>query len=220
MSPSNQLRIYLIAGLLYLAGIYFLPDSARIIFKALLVPMLLNAVWNTPTFSGKNLLMAALFFSFAGDVSIEYNFIAGLVSFLTAHLFYIALFYRLISAGPRSRPLMYAGWAVLAAYLGWFLYQLLPVAGALQAPVAVYALVIGTMLALAIAGYSYWSKSPALWIIGGAVSFVVSDSALAWNKFHTPLGWWGPLLIMSTYLWAQYAITIGVLEQTSRKNEG
>ncbi|HRF39890.1 MAG TPA: hypothetical protein PK198_13965, partial [Saprospiraceae bacterium] len=67
MSPSNQLRIYLIAAVLYLAGIYFLPDSARIIFKALLVPMLLNAVWNTRAFSGKNLLMAALFFSFAGD---------------------------------------------------------------------------------------------------------------------------------------------------------
>jgi len=220
MRPSKQFLLYLIFSALYLVGIYFLPDSARIIFKALLVPMLLNAVWNSPAFSGKNLLMAALFFSFLGDVSIEYNFIAGLVSFLTAHLFYIVLFYKLITAGPKSKPLMYAGWAALAVYLGWFLYQLLPMAGALQIPVAVYALVIGTMLALAIAGYSYWSKNAALWIIGGAVAFVISDSALAWNKFHTPLGWWGPLLIMSTYLWAQYAITIGVLEQTGRKNEG
>jgi uncharacterized membrane protein YhhN len=220
MRPSNQFLLYLIFSALYLIGMYFLPDSARIIFKALLVPMLLNAVWNSPAFSGKNLLMAALFFSVAGDVSIEYNFIAGLVSFLTAHLFYIVLFYRLLSGSTRSKPLVYAGWAALAVYLGWFLYQLLPEAGALQAPVAVYALVIGTMLALAIAGYSYWSKNAALWVIGGAVSFVVSDSALAWNKFHTPLGWWGPLLIMSTYLWAQYAITIGVLEQTGRKNEG
>lgn len=220
MPSSNFFRIYLLSGLLYLVGIYFLPEPARIAFKGILLPILLAAAWKSHAFSGKNLLLAALFFSWAGDVSIEFNFIAGLVSFLTAHLFYIALFYRLISAGQRSRPLMYAGWAVLAAYLGWFLYQLLPVAGALQAPVAVYALVIGTMLALAIAGYSYWSKSPTLWVIGGAVSFVVSDSALAWNKFHTPLGWWGPLLIMSTYLWAQYAITVGILEQTSRKNEG
>lgn len=220
MSSSNFFRIYLIAGLLYLAGIYFLPESARIVFKGILLPVLLAAAWKSHAFSGKNLLLAALFFSFTGDVSIEYNFMAGLVSFLIAHLFYIALFYKLISGSPRIRPLMYAGGAVLAAYLGWFLYQLLPVAGALQAPVAVYALVIGTMLALAIAGYSYWLKSPAIWVIGGAVSFVVSDSALAWNKFHTPLDWWGPLLIMSTYLWAQYAITVGVLEQTGRKNEG
>lgn len=220
MLPSKQFRLYLIFSALYLIGMYFLPDSARIIFKALLVPMLLNAVWNSPGFSGKNLLMAALFFSFAGDVAIEYNFIAGLISFLTAHLFYIVLFYQLISASSRSKPLMYVGWAVLAAYLGWFLYKLLPLAGALQAPVAAYALIIGSMLALAIAGYSYWSKDAAFWIIGGAVSFVVSDSALAWNKFHTPLGWWGPLLIMSTYLGAQYAITTGVLKQTGSKNEG
>lgn len=214
MSSSHLFRIYLIAGLLYLAGMYFLPEPARIVFKGILLPLLLAAVWKGSAFSGKNLLMAALFFSFAGDVSIEFNFIAGLVSFLIAHLFYIVLFYKHLSGRRRKKPLMYAGWAVLAVYLGWFLYQLLPLAGALQIPVAVYALVIGSMLALAIAGYSYWPKSAALWVIGGAVSFVVSDSALAWNKFHTPLDWWGPLLIMSTYLWAQYAISRGIIRET------
>lgn len=219
MSPSNQLRIYLIAAVLYLAGIYFLPEPARIVFKGLLLPILLVAAWKSHAFSGKNLLMAALFFSFAGDVSIEFNFIAGLVSFLTAHLFYIALFYKLISGSPRNRPLMYAGWALLAAYLGWFLYQLLPVAGALQIPVAVYALVIGSMLALAMAGYSYWSKNAALWIICGAVLFVASDSLLAWDKFYAELPF-ARLLVMSTYLSAQYAITVGVLKQAEVKNEG
>jgi hypothetical protein len=59
-------------------------------------------------------------------------------------------------------------------------------------------------------GFLIW-KTPANWyILVGAIIFVSSDSILAFNKFYNLL--YCLLLIMITYLVAQYLIVSGILK--------
>ena len=95
------------------------------------------------------LLIAALGGSLAGDVFLMFQgfFIPGLVSFLVAHLFYVALF--------KSGQAWFPHRGALAATLGigTAMYAFLWTSGlppALRAPVAAYVLVIALMAAQAI----------------------------------------------------------------------
>lgn len=210
MAASRFFQIFLLIAAVHLASLYTLPEAAQLGTKALLMPLLMAAVWAAPDFSGKKLLLGALFLSWVGDVSIGFSFVMGLVAFLLAHICYIALFYKAISTRQKTKPYLWAAWALLAGFIIGLLSQLLPGAGELKIPVTVYAVVIGSMLGLSIAGRSHWPSAPAGWIIAGAGFFVLSDSLLAWNKFHSPLPL-ASLLIMLTYIAAQYAIAKGVL---------
>jgi uncharacterized membrane protein YhhN len=61
--------------------------------------------------------------------------------------------------------------------------------------------------------YGYTSApSFAFWCFAGAISFMISDSLLAINKFMQPLAIYAGLAIMLTYLLAQYLIVEGVLK--------
>jgi uncharacterized membrane protein YhhN len=96
------------------------------------------------------------------------------------------------------------------------LWVLLPTLGDLTLPVFVYALVISTMLLFALKGFLNWEKTGSWYILIGAISFVTSDSILAFNKFHTPIVL-SSFLIMITYLVAQYLIVVGILKLNQKK---
>ena len=122
----------------------------------------------------------------------------------------ILIFLKSVKAHLQWRGYLTWAWGLLGIYLIAFLFVLFPHLGPLKLPVIGYALVIGTMLAAAIKAWSHWSQTPAQWVLIGAGSFVLSDSILAFNKFYTPLPV-AALLIMSTYLFAQYALVRGVM---------
>ena len=93
--------------------------------------------------------MAALLASLAGDVflMLQSFFIPGLVSFLIAHLCYLALFQRSVGWFPGSR------WQWLPLLVGVGMYAFLWTGGlppALRLPVAAYVLVIALMAAQAL----------------------------------------------------------------------
>ena len=54
-------------------------------------------------------------------------------------------------------------------------------------------------------------------VIYGSILFVISDSILAYNKFVFPISYSG-LAIMSTYMAAQYLITVGAVERKLKKH--
>jgi alkylglycerol monooxygenase len=131
------------------------------------------------------LLIAALACSLAGDVFLMLpgKFIPGLVSFLLAHLCYIALFRRDAPWFPSGRAL--AATLALAAAMYAYLFPTLP--GALRVPVAAYAVVIALMAAQAIGRAVVLRDAHAAGVAAGAALFMLSDSLLAINKFATPL---------------------------------
>ena len=86
------------------------------------------------------LVVAGLLVSLVADVLIESSFLAGLGTFLVAHVAYIAAF---VVRASELRPLLllpFLAWGVLV------LARLWPGLGPMRVPVIVYAVVICTML--------------------------------------------------------------------------
>ncbi|MDR6765684.1 sterol desaturase/sphingolipid hydroxylase (fatty acid hydroxylase superfamily)/uncharacterized membrane protein YhhN [Acidovorax delafieldii] len=160
------------------------------------------------------LLMAALGGSLAGDVFLMFPgfFIPGLVSFLVAHLFYVALF--------KSGQTWFPHRGALAATLGIgvAMYAFLWAGGlppALRAPVAAYVLVIALMAAQAIGRATVLRDAPSLWVAIGAGFFMLSDSLLATNRFVTPLPM-AQVWVLATYYAAQALIVAGMVQGAAR----
>jgi uncharacterized membrane protein YhhN len=60
-------------------------------------------------------------------------------------------------------------------------------------------------------------KKKSFWLVlAGAILFVISDSAIAINKFSYKFEYSG-LVIMSTYIVAQYLIVTGYINQFSKQ---
>ncbi|MGE0330349.1 MAG: lysoplasmalogenase family protein [Ramlibacter sp.] len=150
------------------------------------------------------LLLGALAMSLAGDAFLMFPgyFIPGLVSFLVAHLLYIALFRVGQAWFPSRRALAITlGFgAVMYAYL-W--QGGLP--AALRVPVAAYVIVIALMAAQAIGRATVLRDAAAVSVAIGAGFFMLSDSLLAVNKFVSPLPM-AQVWVLGTYYTAQLLI--------------
>jgi alkylglycerol monooxygenase len=148
-------------------------------------------------------LIAALACSLVGDVFLMLpgQFIPGLVSFLVAHLCYIALL-------RRDAP-WFAGRRALAVTLGlaaaMVAYLLPTLPAGLRIPVAVYAVVIATMAAQAIGRATVHRDPASIAVAAGACIFMLSDTLLAINRFANPLPM-AQFWVLSTYYVAQALI--------------
>jgi uncharacterized membrane protein YhhN len=199
----------LLSAALHLRAEYLGPRYQVYVFKPLTMVFILlialQARW--PGFSRyKVAIVAGLVFSLAGDVFLMLpsdRFIAGLVSFLVAHLFYIAAFTSGTGFGLSWR-------ALPCAIYGFLMFSiLLPHLGKMKLPVAVYMVVILVMAWQAWERWHQTGQSAALLAFLGAVLFVISDSALAVNRFRGQYSS-AQALILSTYFAAQWLIARSV----------
>lgn len=189
------------------------------IAKPLLMPALIFiAAGSTDNVSGKKIIVAALFFSWLGDIFLLLEnrnalfFIFGLICFLTAHIFYILYFLHIRSSNIsllKKQPLLIAAVICYGITLVWFLF---PHLGDLKIPVFVYAIIICSMLLCSLHVYSKANKQANIFFVSGALFFVLSDSLLALNKFYQPFTFAG-VCIMLTYCAAQYLIVNGFIKQ-------
>jgi len=153
------------------------------------------------------LLTLALILSSVGDIFLALPpsyFVHGLISFLIAHLFYIALFLRFRRPALTAKDgLVAAGLALYGIGLVAFLY---PSLGPMTVPVCVYAAVL-----LGMGFTSSLSRFPLPLLFIGALIFISSDSGIAINKFIGAGEWLG-YATWSTYVVAQYLITLSVVK--------
>lgn len=187
-------------------------DPAARVFKPLtmvfVLAIALQPSLSTPA-SYRAFVVAGLAFSLAGDVFLMLpteRFVAGLASFLIAHLLYIAAF-----AGAGAFDL-----ALLVPFLGCavLIYAVLyRHAGPLRLPVLAYVAAIAAMAWLATARWLAVGQLGSLLAFSGALLFVVSDAALALNRFVRPIRH-SSALVLGTYFPAQLliALSIGVGE--------
>jgi uncharacterized membrane protein YhhN len=221
MVKNTALQFYVGFSFAYLAIILFGREDIAWFLKPLLLPFLLFTVYRSVSFPTRKMLLTALAFSWIGDIILmftdkgELYFIFGLVLFLISHVFYIALFLKQKShTKAAAKPISLASCLIVLVYLKSMLSLLFPTLGPLKVPVAVYAVTISIMLIAALRGYFNWNNSAKYFVLFGAVLFVVSDSLLAIDKFHSALPA-ASLSIMSTYLAAQFFISIGILKLNS-----
>lgn len=171
-----------------------------------------------------NIIKVALFaflFSLFGDSFLMFAnrgmiyFILGLASFLIAQVFYIFLFRQTITLSGKE-PFLSKNRIYVAAFVlyGLVIYSLLfnHLDFVLKIAVFVYMAAILLMSVMALNRFKTVSSISFSFVFFGSILFVLSDTMIAMDKFLTPIHNNG-ILVMSTYIAAQYLIMRGVLKQ-------
>ncbi len=155
----------------------------------------------------KYAILVGLVFSLTGDVFLMLpsdRFLAGLVSFLIAHVCYVVAF----TSGTGfsfALPLL-----VPFAVYGVVVFSILaPHTGKMKLPVLAYVVVILLMAWQACGRWSQTGGTGALLAFLGAVLFVVSDSVLALDRFRGKFQA-ARLLTLLTYFSAQWLIALSL----------
>lgn len=221
-------RIFLILFILN-ALVHVIGQAAAIqilidVTKPLILPFLSGYYVASSAFPRSFILLTALFFCWIGDIALMFTgygeiwFMAGLVSFLFGHVFFVLTFRQFrsgeIEAGLMpvqkfrfSLPVVLAGTGLIVI--------LYPVLGALKVPVVIYATAIIVMVMNAIFRFGR-TPSMSFWLVmSGALAFMASDSILAFDKFIGGIKM-GGVWIMTTYITAQYLIVEGLLKHKDR----
>ncbi|MEN7548132.1 lysoplasmalogenase [Rapidithrix thailandica] len=174
----------------------------------------------------KQPLFFAFVFSWGGDVALlfqqknELFFLLGLGSFLIAQISYVVAFTFSVRGHAKAGFIKRQPWWVLLIIMyGGLLYALLfeNLDSTLKIAVFIYAasLVVMGLAALnrrgCVPASSFW------FVMCGGVLFILSDSVIAINKFLLPFEG-ANILIMSTYILAQYLIMQGGLRQVLQAN--
>lgn len=176
------------------------------LFKPLTTLLIAYPVWRATGASPRYRawLLAGLALSTLGDVFLMLPFdafVAGLASFLLAHIAYLMAL--------RQRARWFAAvwpfvlYALVALTVASQLWPGLP--APLRAPVVVYVAVLAAMAAQAMA--VWWRRRDgfarsAAW---GGACFVLSDALLAWDRFVAPFVL-APALVLASYWLAQWAL--------------
>jgi uncharacterized membrane protein YhhN len=206
--PLLAAAIVLSAALAIASAPWALDQPAlNFVFKPLTTVLVIVLAW--PRGQGvprvRRWVLVGLALSLAGDVALMWpkeGFLPGLVSFLLAHLAYLAAFTRVQPLAARWAPLVFYG--VLAAAVLTSLWPGVP--AALRLPVLAYVACLATMAAQAAV---LWRCHPGdaaarRLALGGAL-FLASDALLAINRFALPLPM-ASLWILATYWGAQVCI--------------
>ena len=217
---NNQNKKALVISLLFLVisvfEIYGTIQNSKLlefIFKPLItvsLALLYIVSVKKPSF----LFISALFFSFWGDVLLlfpEKYFVLGLVSFLLTHLIFIKIIRGFISNVDSNLFIKSAIFFV--AYFGGIVYLIFENLNELLIPVLVYGLVISTFGTFATVNYVKNKATENLWLLVGALIFILSDSIIAINKFYMENASLGSL-IMITYIVAQYLICKAMISKS------
>jgi len=168
--------------------------------------------------SFRKFIFFGLFFSLAGDIALlfvaqqEIFFLIGLGLFLFAHTSYILAFIVENNSEKKSylslkKLFVSLPYLLIAITSLYFLHDRL---GEFQLPVLIYMGVITLMGIFTAWRHTLVPKQSFLWILCGALSFILSDLILAINRFHTIIPQAG-FFIMMTYSLAQYLIVEGSL---------
>jgi uncharacterized membrane protein YhhN len=174
--------------------------------KPLTTLLIVLLVWRAPDAQPayRRAVLAGLLLSTLGDIWLMLPwdaFVAGLASFLLAHVAYLYAFTRHARLQPLRWP--FAAYAVLSAAVLALLWPALP--EALRVPVVVYVIALAAMAAqAAVVALEQPSRSCIAGALGG-LSFVVSDALLAIDRFHTPLPA-AALWVLASYWIAQFLI--------------
>jgi len=202
MNPVLLVVSAALAACLYLVGLALDMFWLKLLTKPWLVVALAVAVW---VHAGKGVgrrIAWGLLAGAIGDVclALPNAFLPGMIAFAIGHGLYVAAFVQW------SRAPALALSAPVAVFAGTGLWLMLPGAGALTVPLAVYVVVIGAMIwraaacALEAQGNALVRWGP----LAGALLFGFSDFLIGIHRFHQPLPG-AAFAIILTY-WAGQAL--------------
>jgi len=225
-------------ALLWLFGIFCLVNvfaeaiqSVSLIFATKPLLMILLSLWfyletkgHTQDFT--RYILAGFIFSIFGDTFLMFNenevggeifFLLGLGSFLVTHLFYVAAFYNYKKSEVGfigQKKWLFLPFALFLILNTAFLWKGIPVD--MKIPVVIYSSAIVAMTMSCLNLQTKISKETFQILFGGVLLFLISDTFIGINKFHTALPF-ARILIMIPYLLGQYFIGRGAVRVISNE---
>ena len=197
------------------------------ICKPFVTVLILVAAWRAmPAVSViyRRRIAAGMVLCLFGDVLLmlpQDLFVPGLVSFLVAHVLFIAAFSSDVRFAVRIWP-----WLACLAVGAGMTFLLWPgMAPALRLPVLIYVFVLATMAGQALGRALYLHEQrdigafPARFAALGALLFMISDSLLAWDRFRAALPL-AALYILTTYYAALWLIAVSVQRRAADSRGG
>lgn len=217
---------FLLNSIINLYAQYALLQGLNFFTKPLIIPLLAGWLLASGIMQNRRIALytiLALFGSWLGDIFLMFQyldpiyFMLGLASFLGAHIFYIITFNILVNDGPHSKMILFRAGIIIAiiGYLKILLERIMGSLDDLKYPVIIYSIVITTMFWFALDRKGKTSRKSYYFAAFGAGFFVISDSLLALNKFDSPINQSG-LLIMFTYISAQFLIAMGIISHITK----
>jgi len=198
--------LFFIAAITDIWGVITANETMRTIAKPMLMT-LLAVVYLVSIKKPFFWYVFGLFFSFVGDVLLMFDgakfFMFGLSAFLLAHVMYIKVTASFIP--KKSFGKIISSVFPFVLFFGILMFLIYPNLGEMLLPVAVYGITISTFGVVALVNYRNEKSTENIWLIIGAIIFILSDSLIALNKFYEPNEIYG-VTIMVTYILAQYLI--------------
>lgn len=214
MTKQIKVRIasllFLIVAIIDVYAVITQNKSLEVVFK----PLLMTTLVVMYLISAKKVnfwLVSALFFSFWGDVFLldKMNyFVFGLASFLIAHFLYIKMISKFLKKQPISKMLKSA--LVFIILFTGVLFLIKDNLGEMLVPVIVYGIAISTFGTCALLNYQQEKTSANKRLLLGAILFIISDSLIALNNFHSQRPVFD-IAIIILYVAAQYSIVKAML---------
>lgn len=217
MKNKNYLLLFFIVLALHItgiaAGIQWLEQACKPLL-VLLLAIYFHAETKPLLSPLKKWIIAALAFSWLGDVLLQFQgkdslfFLLGLSAFLIAHIFYILFFHFVrMKEAIKSNTIFLV---IVVIYYTALIILLSPSLGEMKLPVRIYGIIISIMFMLALHMLSLGDKKTGRYMAIGAAMFVLSDSLLAVNKFYQQFEA-ASILVMLTYGLAQWLIVEGAI---------
>ena len=209
MTTLQKTWLYIFAAfaVLFIGLIPFEPYPGNFVIKA--IPAISLAVLAFIAVSGPRgkLLFASLLICAAADIALELAggkyFVAGLGLFLIAHILFIITFSRDFKFQISKIPVI----IMLIAYSKMVAFVLTPSLKELLIPVYIY------VTALTLVGiFASLRAAKNDFTLYGAISFIISDSVLAINKFMMPVPV-ADYTVMVMYYLSLFLIVFGFLRK-------
>ena len=211
MYRKLSLIAFIIFSLVDFFGIYL--EKQWMIYLA--KPMLMTTLFGYYYLNKKSdnlFFVLGLLFSFFGDLFLlgsgELYFILGLIFFLIAHVFYIIMVFKMLSE-IRLKDFMIAGIPYLLLFL-ILINVLYDGLGSMKIPVIIYAMTISFLGVVSLLLFLQSRTKTTLLLLFGVLVFITSDTILSLNLFYEKQSFY-PILIMTTYVMAQFLICRFVL---------
>ena len=211
MYRKLPLIAFIIFSLIDFFGIYL--EKQWMIYLA--KPMLMTTLFGYYYLNKKSdnlFFVLGLLFSLFGDLFLlgsgELYFILGLIFFLIAHVFYIIMVFKILLE-IKLKDFMIAGIPYLLLFL-ILINVLHDGLGSMKIPVIIYAMTISFLGVFSLLLFLQSRTKTSLLLLFGVLIFITSDTILALNLFYEKQSFY-PILIMTTYVMAQFLICKFVL---------
>ena len=207
--------VFVLASILDIVGIIFSIPILVYIFKPLIIfSLIFLYVFSLP--KRIKWYVMALELCFFGDVFLMFSgelfFIAGLVSFLIAHVLFVKIVISRINKVNFLKGVVSA-----IPFLAVFTLLIFTLKDSLQEmlySVIIYGLTIATFGTVSLIDFLNTKSKRSMLMLLGAIIFMISDSLLAINKFYNPAHIF-EVGIMVTYILAQYLIFRSMVQKNA-----